>query len=513
MRKIREVLRLRWEHRVNVREIALSVGIGRTTVGEYLNRAKAAGLAWPLPEETRDEDLARLLFPPAQPKGEPPRPMPAWAEVDKELARKGVTLLLLWHEYKERFPDGYGYSRYASLYRAWHKASDLTMLQRHKAGERLFVDYAGLTMDLTDPKTGLVRTVPIYSAALGASQKIFAKACDSQNLPRWLKVNEEAFEFYGGVPQILVPDNLKTGVTSPDHFEPVLNPAFSEFARFYGVAIIPARSRKPRDKAKVENAVQQVERWVLAPLRNRTFFSLEELNEAIALQVTLVNNRTMKGPDASRDQLFEELDRPALRPLPQGRFSYAAWKRAKVAPDYHVEFEGHRYSVPFSFVGKHVELRITESTVEIFLGGKRICTHTRSLSRFGFTTEPSHRPSSHREHAEWTPERLENWALKTGPSTAGFVRAILEARAHPEQGFRACMGLLSLEKTYGKERLEAACARALRFRSTSYQNVKLMLEKGLDKEPLDAESEQRTLPLHQNVRGPGYFKEEAPCAN
>jgi len=511
MRKIREVLRLKREHYANTRDIAAACQIGCTTVKEYLHRAEAAGLCWPLPEELSDEALQRMLFPPSPPPDTVPRAMPDWPYVRRELARKGVTLLLLWQEYKRLFPDGYGYSRYASLYRDWAHKTELSMLQRHRAGEKLFVDFAGLTMNVTDAKTGELRKVQIFTSAMGASQRIFAKAYEGQEMRSWLLANSEAFEFYGALAEIVVIDNLKAGVTSADRYEPALNPSFAEFARHYGVAVIPARPIKPKDKAKVENAVQQVERWVLAPLRDRVFFSLEELNAEISTKVSELNKRLMKGPNASREELFEEIDRPAMRPLPPERYVFAQWKRAKLAPDYHVEFEGHRYSAPHALVGRHIDLRVTAHTVEAFVGGRRICAHPRSLSRRGFTTDPSHMPQSHREHAAWTPERLEAWALKAGPCAAELVKELLRGKVHPQQGFRACVAIIRLEQSYSAARLEAACARALSFRAYTYRNVKTILEKGLDAEP-----PREALPApesHANVRGAAYFTEEASCAN
>jgi transposase len=513
MRKIREVLRLSHGLKASRREIAVAVDIARSTVAEYLYRSEAAGLFWPLPEDLSDEDLERLLFPPAPEAHEPKRLIPDWSEVQRQLSRKGVTLLLLWHEYREKHPDGYGYSRYASLYREWLDRTDLRMRQHHKAGERLFVDFAGLTMPVTDPLTGEVRTVQVFSSAMGASQRIFAKAYESQTLENWLGANSDAFEFYGALPEVLVPDNLKSGVTSADRFEPVVNQAFAEFARHYGLAVLPARGKKPRDKAKVENGVQQVERWILAPLRDRVFFSLDELNHAISVKLEELDVRLMKGPNASRRELFDEIDRPAMRTLDMPRYRFARWKRAKVAPDYCVEFEGHRYSVPHTLVGRHVDIRANLSTVEIFQGGIRIYGHPRSISRRGFTIEKAHMPLAHREFAEWTPERLENWAAQTGPSTREFVRRMMTSKVHPQQAFRSCMGVISLSKRFTSERLEAACARANRYGAQGYRNVKTILEKGLDQEEVSAQPTLVETTIHANVRGAEYYLEGAPCVN
>jgi transposase len=510
MRKIREVVRLKLDRKASVREIAAACGIGHTTVEEYLHRAKAAGLSWPLPEGLSDQELQRLLFPPRRKSDEPCRPMPDYSFVRSELAQKGMTLLLIWQEYKARHPDGYGYSRFAELYTNWEKTTDVRMLQRHKAGHKAFVDWAGLKISITDQKTGQIWEAPVFVSALGASQYLFAKAYENEQLRWWLRGHVEAFEFYGAVPEIVVPDNPRTGVEKACRYEPTLNPSYADLAQFYEVGVFPARVKKPRDKAKVENGVLQVERWVLAPLRNRTFFSLDEANEAIAAQLSKVNERVMKGPELSRRQLFEQEDLPAMRPLPPGRYSYAAWKRVKLGPDYHVEVEGHLYSVPFGLVGRPVDVRMGAGTVEVFCAGKRVASHLRSLSRRGYTTDPDHMPDHHRQQAEWTPARMIRWARAMGPNTAAFAQALLTGKVHPEHGFRMCMGVVNLGKRFSKERLDAACAKALSLGAFSYQSVKSILERNLEGVP--AQPSLLPLPSHDNVRGGDYYaKEAAPC--
>jgi transposase len=502
MKKIREVLRLRYAGNASTRQIGASCHLAISTVSEYLYRAEAAGMKWPLPEEISDEDLERKLFPPRARPGETPRPLPDWPTVRKDLSRKGVTLLLLWREYKEKHPEGYGYARYAGLFCEWEKKHDLRMLQHHKSGEKLFVDYAGLTAKVTEHETGVVREVQVFVSAMGSSQKIYAKAYEGQDLKNWLLAHVEAFEFYKALPEVLVPDNLKSGVTSPIYYDPVLNPAYHELAIFYGLTVLPARVRKPRDKAKVESGVQQVERWVLAPLRDRVFFSLFELNEAILSLVDQLNSRLMKGPNASRNELFQSEDLPAMRPLPENRYAYAEWKSAKVAPDYHVEWEGHKYSVPYRFVGKRVDLRTTAHVVEIFHSSQKVCSHVRSVSRRGFTTETSHMPEAH-QAVRWTPERFANWADAIGPETRGFVERILSSKEHKEHGYRTILGVLGLEKRFGRERLEAACARANELGATRYSNVKSLLDKNL--ETRVSPPELPSMPTHSNVRGPKHF--------
>jgi transposase len=385
------------------------------------------------------------------------------------------------------------------------------MLQRHKAGEKMFVDWAGLKMPITDPQTGERWEAPVFVSAMGSSQFIFAKAFASEELRWWLKGHVDAFEAFGGVPEIVVPDNLKTGVQRSCRYEPALNLSYAELAAFYGVAVVPARVRKPRDKAKVENAVQQVERWALAPLRDRIFFSLEEANAALAEQIQEINGRLMKGPGCSRSALFEAEDKPAMRPLPEDRYVYADWKRVKVGPDYHVQAEGRLYSVPFGLCGKQVDVRVSGALVEVFHSGKRVASHLRRFGGRGPVTLQAHMPSGHWEHAKWTPARMSRWARAIGPSTAAFAERLMESKAHPEQGFRACMGLVSLAKAYDPARIESACAKALVLGALSYRNVKDMLARGIEAMP--AREELPALPSHGNVRGGSYYAgQEALCA-
>ena len=503
MKKIREVIRLRLSHGSSVRQIAAACGIGRGTVSEYLARIESSGLTWPSAGDLTEAQLAARLFPAAGAQATPSIPMPDWSNVRRELSRKGVTLKLVWEEYRREHPGGYCYSRYARHYRKWRQESSLSMRQVHEAGEKLFVDWAGQTVGIVDAKTGEVWQAQVFVAAQGSSQHTFAKAYETQQQRCWLNAHVEAFEFYGGLNQIVVPDNPKTGVDRACRYEPVLNQSYAELARFYDIAVLPARARKPKDKAKVENAVQQVERWVLAPLRDRRFFSLSEANQAIALLVEELGDKVMKGPGLSRRQLFEAEDKPAMRPLPEGRWHYAEWKRAKVGPDYHVEAEGHFYSVPFTSVGSQLDVRISLGTVEMYADGERIASHRRSLSRRGFTTDPSHMPEGHRAHADWTPERIVRWAQTVGPSTAAFCQALMNSRAHPEQGFRPCIGTLRLEAKFGKERLEAACGKAASLGSLSCQSVKSILDKKL--EAVQETPNLFALPSHENVRGKEYY--------
>jgi len=511
MKKIREVLRLRYDRRATVHDIASACVLSTSTVHEYLYRSEAAQLTWPLPDEISDEDLERRLFPARLRKGEQERPLPDFAKIRAELTRKGMTLLLLWKEYRREHPDGYGYSRLAEFYKEWEKNADPRMLQHHQAGEKLFVDFAGLKAKVADPGTGEVREFPVFVSAMGSSQMVFARACAGEDRRSWLEAHVLAFEFYGALPMVLVPDNLKSGVTKPDYYDPVLNQEYAELARFYELTVLPARVRRPRDKAKVENAVQQVERWVLMPLRERVFFDLSELNEAIAQLVGELNDRLMKGPNASRAELFAQEDLPAMRPLPSERYAYAERRTAKIAPDYHIEIEGHKYSVPYRFIGKKVDVRIAFQTVEVFDGTTKIASHPRSSSRRGFTTEASHMPEKH-ANAKWTPERLIRWAESFGPQTVRFAQRVLDSKEHEEHGFRTILGVLRLSKTYPESRIEAACARANAIGALQYGNVRSILDKNLDQAALPMEA--APMPSHGNVRGADYYRqEEGPCVN
>jgi transposase len=452
-----------------------------------------------------DDELERRLFPSVQVQA-PVRPAPKWAEVHSELKRKGVTLRLLWEEYAEDHPEGYRYSRYCELYRQWRRTVDLSMRQVHRAGEKCFVDYAGPTVDVINPRTGEVRQAHIFVAVLGASNYTYAEATWTQGLEDWTGAHVRAYEFYGGVPEITVPDNPRTGVTRPCRYEPELNPTYHELAVHYGTAVIPARVRKPRDKPKVEVGVQVVERWILARLRKQRFFSLAELNQAIAELLDQLNERPFNKLPGSRQSVYESLDRPALKPLPQARFEYADWAKVRVHIDYHVEVDRHYYSVPYQLVGKRLEARITTTTVEVLHKGRRVASHVRSFQKGGHTTVTEHMPKAHQAQAEWTPKRLVRWALRSGPSVAQLVGELMESRPHPQQGFRSCLGIMRLGERFGADRLEAACARALATRAVSYRSIKSILLKGLDRQPWPGRQTPEEEPIqHDNLRGASYY--------
>ena len=507
MRRIREILRLKHECGASDRAIGRSLGIARSTVALTLDRVAAAGLAWPLSATLSDRVLEALLYAGAGSRqGMRRKAEPDWTHVHRELRRPGVTLMLLWEEYRAREPGGYGYSRWCDLYRSWEGRLSPTMRQAHPAGERLFVDYAGQTVEVVDGRTGEVRQAQVFVAAMGASSYTYAETTWTQTLPDWIGSHTRALAFFGGVPAQLVPDNPRVGVDRANWYEPGLNRTYLDLATHYGTAILPARVRRPRDKAKVEVAVLVVERWILARLRHRRFFSLAELNEAMALLVTDLNSRPMRRLGVSRRDLFLELDHPALKPLPTQAYEYAEWRLRRVSLDYHVDIDGHYYSVPYRLIRDQVEARLTTRTVEIFHKGERVAVHLRGTGRGRHTTVPDHMPSAHRRHAEWTIERIQRTAARIGPSTARLLSIILESRPHPEQGYRVCLGILRLARQYGEPRLEAACDRGLDIGASSYGSIQSILKNGLDRQPRPPSQQgELVLPDHPNIRGPRYY--------
>lgn len=504
MRRIRDVLRLKYAQGLSERAIAASLGLGKGTVGTYVGRARQAGLTWPLPANLSDDDLELLLFPAAPSMPDRERPMPDWSLVDRELRRPGVTRALLWEEYRAAHPLGFGYAWFCEHYEAWKGRVRPTMRQTHVGGEKVFVDFAGDTVDVIDPETGEVTAVKVFIAAMGASNFTYAEAVASEGLEDWINAHVRMFGFLGGVPKVVVPDNLKSAVFKADRFDPGLNRTYAEMASHYGTAILPARPYKPRDKAKVEVAVQVAQRWILARLRNRRFFSLGELNGAIRRLVDELNMRVMRGYGASRADLFATIDRPNLQLLPLEPYEFARWKRARVAPDYHVEFDSSWYSVPFSLIREEVDIRVCGAVVEIFHKGKRVASHPRCPGRRSHVTVPDHMPSAHRRYAEWTPARMLAQAAKLGPSVVAFCEAVMADRPHPEQGFRTCLGVLALARSYDPTRLDAACRRGLSIRARSVTSIRSILQTGLDRAFL--ENEEGQLPLqHPNIRGQGYY--------
>jgi len=507
MRHVREVLRLKTAG-VTGNEIARRLNLAPSTVRLTLQRLATAGLGWPLPAELTDAALEAQLFTAVGTKqGHRRHAEPDWAEVHRELKRKHVTLQILWDEYIERCPAGYRYSRFCELYRGWASRLSVTMRQAHAGGDKLFVDYAGDTVPvIVDRLTGKTRPAQIFVAVLGASNFTYAEASWTQALGDWIGAHTRAFAAIGGVPGLLVPDNTKVAVIKACLYEPQVNRTYAEMAAHYDTAILPARPRRPRDKAKVEAAVLIIERWLLGRLRHRRFYSLADLNAAIAELLRQLNEeRPIRRLGVTRRALLEELDRPKLKALPAAPYSFAEWRVRRVGIDYHVEVEAHFYRVPHRFARCEVEVRLTPQTVEIFLKGERIAAHRRAGGNYGHTTVAEHMPSSHRRYADWTIERIRRAAASIGPATAALCDLILERRPHPEQGFRACLGIVRLVRPFGPARLEAAATRAIEIGTLTYGSVRSILDHKLDRQAPPRPPGDGMPLLHANIRGPRYY--------
>ena len=506
MSKIRRTLQLLADAGLSTRQVAAALNISKTTVSEIAMYARDAGVDWPLASTLSDDELQARLYPPPRPRSTHRRE-PDYPALHQELKRPGVTLQLLWEEYRaDAGGQAYRYSAFCEKYRAWAKTLKRSMRQIHPGGERLFVDYAGQTVPVVDAASGEIRRAQVFVAVLGASNYTYACATWQQTAADWVGSIIATLSFIAGVPRLLVPDQPRALIANPDAYEPVTARLMQELGEHYGAAVLPARPGRPQDKAKVEVGVQVVERWILARLRNRRFFTLAELNGAIASLLSDLNQRPFKKLPGCRRSAFDALDAPALKPLPAQPLVLAQFKPARVNIDYHVAFEGHYYSVPHQHVGSAVELRITATTLEVLLRRQRIAAHARSYRVGGFTTVAEHMPASHRAHLQWTPAKLIGWGERVGAATAGVVRWQMEHRPHPEQGYRSCLGLMRLARQYGDERLEAACARAQSIRAPNYRSVKSILECGLDRQ--DAAllgGAASPMPSHDNVRGPGYY--------
>jgi transposase len=511
VRRIKEVLRLRYELKLNQRQIARSCSLSVSTVHEYLKRAEAAKAGWPLPDGWDDARVEAALFQESESRGnqKQKKSPPDFAAVHEQLRRhRHVTLQLLWQEYRDANPDGYRYSRFCELYQRWRKKLDVVMRQEHKAGEKAFIDWAGATIPVHDRATGAVWQAPLFVAALGASSYTWAEATRNQQMDSWLRAHMHAFAYWGGVPALAIPDNTKTGVTKACRYDPDLNPTYHNFAVHYGFGVLPARPYKPRDKAVVESAVQVAQRWIVAALRHRKFFSLEEANQAIRELLERLNHRPFRKREGSRASVFEALDKPALKPLPSESFDMSEWSRAKVNIDYHVAFDANLYSVPYNLVHETVEIRATPTTVEILHKGVRVASHVRSRSRGQAITNHEHRPKSHQAHLEWTPSRMLHWAQTIGPNTARLFERIMADKPHPEMGYRACLGLIRLAGKYSPVRMEAAAERAVMTGACRYRSVESILKNSLDQQPLpgSGSTSPPLPPPHDNIRGAEYFE-------
>ena len=508
MKKIRDVLRLIWVLGCSVRQTSLSLGVSAGVISKMTNRAELAGLDWEKVSQLSDQELEVQIYgKPVEPSQ--PRPEPDLEWIHRELLKKGVTLELLHLEYLQRHPTGYHYTAFCNRYRSWLGKRSLSMRQTHKAADKCFVDYSGKRPCIVDRETGERRPVELFVAVLGASNYTYAEATMSQRSEDFIASNERALRFFGGVPRALVPDQLRSAIGTPCWYEPKVQRTYEEFASHYGTSVFAARPRKPKDKAKAEVAVQIVQRWILARIRNETFFSLEALNERIAQLLKELNVRPMKGyGGASRLELFEQIDRPELSPLPSEYFEYCTWEKARVNLDYHIDVDNHYYSVPYILVHERVEARVTARTVEVFHVGRRVALHARSYVSYKPTTEPTHLPADHRAWLQADPGEIKQWAKSVGPCTEAMVDRILSSNRYPEQCWRSARGLKRIGQKYGAERTEAACAKALRFGARSYKPVERMLKHGLEQRPLpedQQESSAHEVIEHDNVRGAQYF--------
>lgn len=509
MRRAHEILRLKYEAGLATREIVRRTGVARWTVRTLLDRFEARGLTWPLAGEVSEAELEELLFQEAGPKaGGRRRSEPDWTVVHAELKRKHVTLQILWDEYIALNPEGYRYSRFCQLYRAWEGTLSLSMRQTYLGGEKLFVDYAGDTVPVViDRHTGEIRQAHIFVAVMGASSLTYAEATWSEGLADWIGAHVRAFAFIGGAPKLVVPDNAKTAVVKACFYEPNVNRTYEEMLAHYNSAALPARPRKPRDKPKVEAAVRIMERYLLGRLRDRVFYALSELNEAIAEVIKELNDeRNIRRLGVTRRALFVDIDQPHLSPLPAQDYVYAEWRVRRANLDYHVDIDGCFYSVPFRYARERIDARVTARTIELFVKGQRVAAHARLATCGRHTTVPEHMPSSHRRHAGWTAERIHKEAQSIGPATADFCAYLMRHKHHPEQGYRACLGVIRLPRVYGGERVEAACERALSIGAHTYASVKSILDHRLDQRPNSKAAADGPSILHPNIRGRRYYQ-------
>jgi transposase len=507
MRKTKEVLRLKFELGLGLRQIARSCSLGLGTVHDYLRRAKAAGVGWPLPEGWDEEKLEAALFGAPQTRASDlDKPAPDFAAIREQMQfHRHLTLQLLWEEYRQANPGGYGYSRFCELYQRWRGKLDVVLRQEHKAGEKVFVDWAGTTIPIHDRQGGPQQAGHLFVAVLGASSYTYAEATHDEQLANWIAAHVRAFEFFNGVPALIVPDNTRTGVTKACRYDPDLNPTYQELALHYGMGVVPARPYKPRDKAKVESGVQLVERWIIAALRHHKFFALADVNVEIKRLLEKLNNRPFRKREGSRVSVFAAVDRPALKPLPMEPFDLSQWSRARVNIDYHIAFDTNFYSVPYNLVHELVEVRATPTTVELLHKSQRVASHLRARGHGQTVTHPEHRPKSHQAHLEWTPSRLVNWAQSIGPDTARLFERILEDKPHPEMGYRSCLGLMRLAREYTPARMEAAAQRALLTGACRYQSVKSILKNSLDAMPVVNDISAAPPAPHDYIRGSEYF--------
>jgi len=504
MKNIKEILRLSSLGTFSDRQIAKSCGCSPSTVAAIVSRARDANLQleWPMIDAMSDDELESKLY--SDEHYHTDRPLPDMNFIHTEMKKKGVTLQLLWQEYIERYPTGLSYSQFCDYYQKWRGKRNISMHQIHKAGEKTFVDWVGPHMDVVDRETGEVMPAYFFVGALGASELFYTEAFPSMDMNSWITAHIHMFQYFGGTTQILVPDNLKTGVKSACYYSPEIHPTYLEMSRYYNIAVIPARVRKPKDKSLAELSVQLVERWIMAKHRNDTYFSFRELNRMVRQELDAANNRPFQKMEGSRRSMFEKTEKHLLHPLPIRPYELAEFKQAKVAPDYHIEYEGNYYSVPFQFVKDVVDIRATAKTVEVLRNGKRIASHTRTYpnDKHKYSTLDDHMPDNHKFQAEWTPERLEQWAGRIGTHTSAYISILLNRRMHPQQSFRLCLGILKFADKYGQKTMESACMKAIDTKRYSYKDFKVLIENL----PQQVDDEERNIPLHQNIRGKDYYR-------
>jgi len=518
IKKIREILRLKFNLKLRNRAIGRMVNASPSSISRYTSPFQQRELCWSQLEIISDEEIHDIVYQKKSIRSKKDFIKPDFQRIHQELKLKTVTLQLLWEEYSEVYKErAYSRTQFCEMYKSWRSKLKVTMRQIHKAGDKLFIDYAGSTIPITDSHSGEITKAQIFVAVMGASNYTYAEATFTQTLPDWIGSHVRAFSYFQGVPALCVPDNLKSCSSKACRYEPEINSTYADMIQHYNTAVLPARPRKPRDKASAEVGVQIVGRWILAKLRHQKFFTLFELNQAITKLLVELNLKPFQKLPGSRLSQFEAVDKPALQPLPATPYVYAEFKKIHLGFDYHIEIDGHYYSAPYELTKEPIEVRITENVIEIFNKGTRVASHIRSYRRGAHTTVPEHMPKKHHKHMEWTPGRFLNWANSIGQKTFHLTKHIIETKKHAEQAYRVCLGLLNLCKRYGKERLEAACNRAIHYHTLTRRSVAEILKNGLDKQSLlEGPSEPKLTNHHKNIRGPEYFakiksKEDVGC--
>ena len=507
MLKIKEVLRYKYEAKLSARKISRALNVSHTVVNDYIKRFEALSFSYEILMELSDKEIVSKLF---DVSSKPSKyPVPNWSKIHKDLRNKIVTLELLHEEYRKDYPDGhYGYTWFCNHYKAYAKKLSPSMRQIHKSGEKVFIDFSGVRQAIADPRTGEIVYAEIFVAVLGASGYPFVIAVPSQKKSDFIYAHNAMFKAFGGVPELLIPDNLKSAVTKADRYEPDLNPDYEKLAVHYGTAIMPARGYKPKDKGLVENGVKLMQRWLLARLRHTTFYSIAQLNNKINELMPLYRNKKMKRLGVSRQELFDTIDKPALNPLPVHEYEYKELKLLKVSIDYHIQLDHVLYSVPYQLIHKKVEVWFSTKMVSIYFEGKEVATHPRLYKRGAYSTQTAHMSSAHQKYLEWSPGRIMNWGLTIGKQTSKLLQTIMERKPHPEMGYRSCLGLMRTyekykEKEMSEEQLDEISAYALRYQKFRLKQIKELLKNPPKEEEDTAVS---LLASHENVRGGSYYE-------